>query len=177
MNIARPLIIAPPRLGIRQTINPLRFGGRDLSDPAQTSTSPRTREGKDKSKLNATKYGTFSRAVVLKGESRAEVNALRSGLYNCFQPEGMMEEVLVDKLSAYLWRQRRLIVAEAEANGRLNGSTFQFDDGAPKLDVLLRYETTLDRSIDRILGQLERYQRMRLGQQVPPQIKVNLSHE
>ena len=46
---------------------------------------------------------------------------------------------------------------------------------APQLDRLLRYETNLDRAIDRTLGQLERYQRMRLGQSVLPPINVNVS--
>ncbi len=34
----------------------------------------------------------------------------------------------------------------------------------PGLDKLLRYEAALDRSFDRTLSQLERLQRMRLGQ-------------
>jgi hypothetical protein len=166
-----------PIAGVEDPSNDKLPAGEDTtrSEPPQTSTGPRTRHGKDKSKQNATTYGIFSQAVVLKGESRAEVNALRNGLCDYFQPEGAMEEVLVDKLAAYLWRQRRLIVAEGEANGRLSGSIVQFNDGSPKLDVLLRYETTLDRSIDRVLAQLERHQRMRHGQPVPPQINVNVS--
>ncbi len=43
------------------------------------------------------------------------------------------------------------------------------------LDRLLRYEASLDRSFDRTLNQLERLQRMRLGQAVPPPVKVELS--
>ena len=45
----------------------------------------------------------------------------------------------------------------------------------PQLDRLLRYETSLDRSIERILNQLERRQRMRLGQQVLPPINLNIT--
>jgi hypothetical protein len=37
---------------------------------------------------------------------------------------------------------------------------------APQLDRLLRYEASLERAIDRTLTQLERLQRMRLGQPV-----------
>lgn len=44
------------------------------------------------------------------------------------------------------------------------------------LDRLLRYEANLDRSFDRTLSQLERFQRIRLGQSVPPPVKVDLSH-
>ncbi len=45
----------------------------------------------------------------------------------------------------------------------------------PRLDRLLRYEANLDRSLDRTLSQLERLQRMRLGQPVAPELKVRHS--
>ncbi len=46
---------------------------------------------------------------------------------------------------------------------------------APELDRLLRYEASLERSFDRTLSQLERLQRMRAGQPVPPELKVRVS--
>ena len=46
---------------------------------------------------------------------------------------------------------------------------------SPALDRLLRYEASLERSFDRTLSQLERIQRMRLGQAVPPPINVSVS--
>jgi len=46
---------------------------------------------------------------------------------------------------------------------------------SPKLDRLLRYEASLERAFDRTLTQLERWQRMRRGQPVPPLLKVELS--
>ena len=45
----------------------------------------------------------------------------------------------------------------------------------PTLDRLLRYEASLDRSFDRTLTQLERLQRMRLGQSVLPKLEVSHS--
>jgi hypothetical protein len=47
--------------------------------------------------------------------------------------------------------------------------------GGPQMDRLLRYETTIFREIDRTLNQLERLQRMRLGQPVPPPINLNIT--
>lgn len=44
------------------------------------------------------------------------------------------------------------------------------------MDRLLRYDANLDRSFDRTLSQLERLQRIRLGQSVPPPVKIDLSH-
>ena len=46
---------------------------------------------------------------------------------------------------------------------------------SPALHRLLDYEASLERAFDRTLSQLERLQRMRLGQAVPPQIDVNVS--
>jgi hypothetical protein len=45
---------------------------------------------------------------------------------------------------------------------------------APELERVLRYEASLERAFDRTLAQLERLQRMRLGQPVPPQLDVNV---
>ncbi len=42
-------------------------------------------------------------------------------------------------------------------------------------DNLRRYEAMIERNIDRTLSQIERLQRMRLGQAVPPPVKVELS--
>ena len=56
------------------------------SGPGSTSlvrkaTGPRTQQGKERSKHNAITHGIFSKAVVLKGESQADFDALLSALY------------------------------------------------------------------------------------------------
>jgi hypothetical protein len=43
-----------------------------------------------------------------------------------------------------------------------------------RLDRLLKYSASLERDFDRTLNQLERLQRIRTGQPVPPQFNVNL---
>jgi hypothetical protein len=58
------------------------------------------------------KHGIFSRVVLLKDEPRAEFNSLLSSLQKDLQPNGTLEELLVDKLAAILWRKRRLLIAE-----------------------------------------------------------------
>ena len=42
----------------------------------------------------------------------------------------------------------------------------------PQFDHLLRYETALERNFDRTLSQLERVQRMRLGQPLLPKLEI-----
>ena len=75
-------------------------------------TGPRTAQGKERSKLNAVKHGLLSKVVLLKGESRAEYLSLLNGLRDDFRPEETFEAVLVENLSALLWRKRRLFQAE-----------------------------------------------------------------
>jgi len=276
------------------------------------STGPRTPAGKERSKHNATRHGIFSKVALLPKESRKEFDSLMSGLRSDLQPEGMFEDVLVDKLAVLSWRYRRLLIAETaeiqkgaaflewdqkerrekeathspnpalvdftsdtaalnrarenpeileecllllrELKKRIetNGFDYECDEAilirlygrgdapthslldayrvwsraaeaspeqaarsflralaseirwlawykeerasieaermrleslrqnvpdSPQLDRLLRYETSLERTFDRTLTQLERVQRMRLGQPVPPPIKVDVSSE
>jgi hypothetical protein len=87
------------------------------SGPGSTSlvrkgTGPRTQLGKERSKRNAVTHGVFSKAVVLKGESQAEFDALLNGLRNDRQPVGTLEELLVEKLATLFWRNCRLLIAE-----------------------------------------------------------------
>ncbi|MCX6908007.1 MAG: hypothetical protein NTY01_08190, partial [Verrucomicrobia bacterium] len=48
---------------------------------------------------------------------------------------------------------------------------------ADKLDMNLRYETMLDRQFQRAMHQLERLQRMRKGETVPPPLTMEVSHQ
>ena len=141
-------------------------------------TGPRTLRGKSKVGRNATKHGIFSETILKGRESRSEYQALLAGLTENFQAEGTMEELLVQKLCTLLWRQRRLLRAEcaeiAKRTDRLGEDTLMLPSGV--LNLLLRYEANLDRSFDRTLSQLERFQRIRLGQSVPAAVKIDLSH-
>ena len=84
-----------------------------VARPRKTgATGPRTAQGKERSKRNALKHGIFSQAALLKDESRAEYDALLNDLRENLQPEGALEEALVEKLALGTWRLRRLIIAE-----------------------------------------------------------------
>src|SRR5712691_2325705 len=74
---------------------------------------PRTRQGKQKSSRNATKHGVLSKVIVLSSESKAEYEELLAGLRETLQPEGALEELLVEKLATTVWRHRRLLLAES----------------------------------------------------------------
>lgn len=73
---------------------------------------PSTAEGKAKTKFNATTHGIFSSVVVLKGETRTDYEWLLNGLWRDCQPQGLLEEILVEKLAMILWRHRRSLISE-----------------------------------------------------------------
>lgn len=74
---------------------------------------PRTAIGKERSSLNAEKYGIFSKRVLLADESARDFGRLLQGLHEDLQPDGTLETVLVEKLATILWRKQRILRAES----------------------------------------------------------------
>lgn len=119
------------------------------------ATGPRTPQGKERSKHNALTHGIFSKVALLKGESKAEFDSLLDGLRADYQPEGTLEEVLVEKLATLFWRHRRLIVAEvAEIQSKVeflewDQQNRQFEE-AERIESRRTYESdcTLIRKIE-----------------------------
>jgi hypothetical protein len=95
-------------------------GSTGLAD--NKATGPRTKQGKQTSSRNATKHGVFSKVIILEGEPRDEYEAVLEGLWEALQPEGTLEELLVEKLATLVWRQRRLLMAEGETIARSSDS-------------------------------------------------------
>jgi hypothetical protein len=71
----------------------------------------RTDEGKAIVKYNALKHGLLAREVVITvgegAESQQEFDALLADLKNQFDPQGPLEEMLVEKIVVAYWRLRR----------------------------------------------------------------------
>ena len=127
---SHPLDLCPKELA-RTTISP--------SSVATKATGPRTPQGKDKSKRNATKHGILSGSLILPRESRAEYESLLNGLQASLEPKGMLEEILVEKLATNLWRHRRLIAAEsAEIRGSVRFANWSPSEGAEAVRVKVR---------------------------------------
>ncbi len=85
----------------------------------------------------------------------------------------MLEVVLVNKLAAVLWRHRRMLIAEGQQLEKGREVIRLIESDMMPMDHVLRYGPSLERELERILKQLERCQRMRLGQPLPPSIDVN----
>ncbi len=80
---------------------------------ALKSTGPKTPEGKAAVRLNAVRHGLLSKEVLLPGEDGEALGELGERLGAELQPVGELENLLVDRIVAAVWRLRRLGRVEA----------------------------------------------------------------
>jgi hypothetical protein len=80
---------------------------------AVKSPGPRTPGGKVRSSRNSLKTGQYAKLLVLPDEDAKEFARLRTTLLDEWRPVGPTEISYVDRLTALLWRQRRIYHAES----------------------------------------------------------------
>jgi hypothetical protein len=174
---------------------------------ARFSTGPKTEQGKVHSRRNALKHGVLASALLvskgLGAEDSAEFGELLTILHEDLLPVGVLEEMLVEKIAVCWWRQRRALQCEAgliecalvpvpetdiQFLSRAIGASSRVSEQkaikshlrlplGEDLDRILRYETTIQRQLVHAINQLERLQRARKGEQIPPPVNVQISHE
>lgn len=172
---------------------------------AQLSTGAKTEEGKAISKLNALKHGLLSEEVLLEGEDEENLIELGKKLRLEYKPVTEIELVLVDRITANIWRLKRALKVEKQMmeyhKFYRDSSTYvdfnlvkpnpQYEEAQEKrkkivnmvvnedLEKIIRYETTIERSFFRALHELQRLQAVRLGEKVtaPLAIDVNVNKE
>lgn len=79
---------------------------------AKLSTGPKSAEGKQIVSSNRLSHGILSNKLLLENESSQEYQALLDDLLSQLNPVGTLEQVLVEKITLILWRQKRLVRAE-----------------------------------------------------------------
>jgi hypothetical protein len=108
----------------------------------RSGTGPRSPMGKERSRGNALKHGLFAKVVLLSHESRAHFASLLLGLRRDLNPEGMLEEVLVEKIAMSLWRYRRFLQAESgEVRNNIQERMFE---NARRSDEALNLRVSMD---------------------------------
>lgn len=84
---------------------------------AKKSTGPRTSKGKAIASLNAMTHGIFARHAVATGpplmESPGEFLSLLESLRTHFNPQGALEDAIIQQISDVKWKQARLARYEA----------------------------------------------------------------
>ena len=152
----------------------------------QNKSGPKTPEGKAVSKLNALKHGILSQEVLIEGEDENTLKSLSEALIDELKPVGPIEEMLVDRIISSLWRLRRSVNAEKNTMEYIKNDGFilagidgLFDEKQDKrikvknmlthegVETILRYETTIERSLLKALHELERIQARRNGKDIP----------
>jgi hypothetical protein len=77
---------------------------------------PRTQEGKEVVRWNATRHGIRSPAPVIPGvEKKEEWEEHRDGVIESLSPVGHLEEVLAERMALLSWRLHRVIRYETES--------------------------------------------------------------
>lgn len=151
---------------------------------ALQSTGPRTSEGKSAASRNARKHGVLSDDLIIKDEKRHDLETLRLGIYKSLSPEGVIEELFVEKIINAIWRIRRLTKVEGELFSKREFSyepsclsqAFRGSDGVG-LQVLSRYEAALERNLYRALHELQRIQGMRMGYHVLAPMSIDITSD
>jgi hypothetical protein len=131
---------------------------------AKRSTGPKTAEGKEASSRNSYKHGIFSNCLIRQGPLEQPDSELfdttLSAIQTHYQPEGFIEQLLVEKITAETIRFRRLLTFEQIELSRR--SAF-FGAG---VDRVLRYQATINRQLFQAMDQLDRLQAKRKAELV-----------
>jgi hypothetical protein len=123
---------------------------------AQSSTGPRTGDGKAASRFNALKHGIDARSLVIPGEDPTELEALALEYHQQFNPQGPLEDYLVGTIVQSDWNRRRYTRIEAQI---LQAQLDAFTGKAAQL--VFRRLAAAERSYFRALKELRRAQRER----------------
>jgi hypothetical protein len=110
---------------------------------AQSSTGPRTEEGKRNSSQNNFRHGLASGQILIPGEDPAEFEELRSGFFQEHQPATTTEIALVNGMAQHHWFTQRAMRLQ---NEHITNHT--------KLALYLRYQTTHERAFHKCLSDL-----------------------
>ena len=152
---------------------------------AQKSTGPKTPEGKAQSSRNAIKHGLLAQQILIDddddpNERQEDFDQLLNGLIEDYQPSGCTENLLIERIAICFWRLRRAYRYEAQCIEEdrqdefspLNNVFQQVSGRRPnplkhvlptgkQMERLLRYESMIDRQLNRALNQLQNLQRFR----------------
>jgi hypothetical protein len=130
---------------------------------AAHSTGPRTEEGKNKTRGNATRHGLCSTTPVMSDEDQSVFNLMHDGLLAEHCPATPTEEMLVFKMAVNFFSFAR---AENFLSARL-GSSDDLGD-SKEVALMMRYQNAADRHFNRNLSDLRQIQKERRCPRVQP---------
>jgi hypothetical protein len=142
---------------------------------AQSSTGPKTAEGKERSRLNSLGHGMTSKTIVLPHESQEEFDALHQGMIEAHSPANDHEIVLVKQIAEAYWRMQRCYgveraflesrTAEAEDPEAAMANLFIDKAESARMRLLMRYVSSAERAYNKALSDLKKMQAERRKQE------------
>lgn len=147
-------------------------------------TGPRSDAGKRRARRNALKHGIFAQVLIQGGEFQGRTDTLDTivtELRRTIRPRNGLTDILIDQLAITLMRQARLYSLDSElapvffkrlkehtqdaTTSVITASIERADEVAfiqrsPSLEVLIKYESNLDRKLERLLNQIDKAQLM-----------------
>lgn len=106
---------------------------------ALMSTGPRSLAGKLRSSQNAIRHGLTATQTMLPGEDITEFQGLRGAMFSSLEPQGALENQLVERAASLIWRMRRVQAFEvALFQWAAHYQAQRYDDPLDAGDVALR---------------------------------------
>ena len=130
---------------------PAQFAANQAN--AQSSTGPRTPEGKAQVSQNALQHGLTSRHLVIPPDQQQEFDDLQASLLADLDPQGAIETVVFHDLLHAAWNLHRYRIIEAQYSSP-DSSVFLDPQASAVLDRLSRYQSRTQRAFYKSLGEL-----------------------
>jgi len=143
----------------------------------------KTPKGKAIVKYNALKHGLLAKETVITvgegAENPEEFSALLYALQTQLVPAGTLGQTLIEICDERIVHHKEQIVSleKQKVKNKLKLQVIKKLGNIPsrdELDRLLRYEGAIERQLYKALNQLERIQRLRLGDNVPAPVEVDV---
>ena len=159
----------------------------------------KTPEGKAISSLNAVKHSILTN--ILTEDEAKDAAVVQARLTKEYDPQSLIEEVLIERITVWYVRLQRAVKAESEQIKQIQDprvteevhllplltETKIIREGyKPKIvesqveglsKTYLRYETTIERNFYKALHELQRVQATRNGGVVPPPLAIDVDFE
>lgn len=150
---------------------------------AQKSTGPLSLSGKKRASQNSLRHGLLSKHLTIFDEIPKDLTLFREHIYSSLSPEGIIEELLTEKIINASWRLARLARIEVAIlnkedlfdNSHLLSDLFLGSKGN-SLELLSRYESSLERSFYKALHELQHLQAARTGHPVLTPISIDITN-
>ena len=119
---------------------------------AQSSTGPRTPEGKAATSRNAVKHGLSAQFGPLSEEERPQFEQLEADLRDQVKPRGPLQEIIFRELLLAAWKRDVVNTLLFEASQSTRG--LFSDEASDRVRKLQRHKADQDRAFNRAMRQL-----------------------